>query len=149
MLELSIEEISFILSALGIVSFACLAVIANDVRSSIINFLIAGMFTGGFIAVSSDITIAVVLSLIYISMASLLLTITNEQRDLETGIDTYMITTVVFLFILALFIYKHCAVKFISEKQSSHYAGITEITLMASLLFLFVLSGLTSLSKKV
>ena len=99
-------------------------------------------------AISGDSIISISIAIIYVSMLSLLLTITHERQPQESHIDTYITATVIMLFVISLLIYKHSSAKFISESNSSHYVGIAEITLVTSLLFLFVLSGLISLNSR-
>lgn len=147
MLELSIsfEEIIFTLFSIGTISFSCLAILSRKVRSSITNFLAASMFVCGFIVFVSEPIIGITLAIIYISISSLFLIMTNDRRVSENRVGRAITWVIWLIFIASILIYKKAPTPFIIETNNSHYIGIGEITLLTSLIFLFVISGLISM----
>ncbi len=147
MLELSIslKEIIFTLFSLGVIAFSFLAILSNSTRSSIINFLLACVFVCGFIIFVSETIIAITLAIIYVSMSSLFLIMTDDHCISQNKIGKTIIALVLLIFLVSILIYKNGSVQFIAETNNSNYIGIGEITLITSLIFLFVLSGLISI----
>lgn len=147
-LSISVDELIFILFSLGIIGFTTCAVISKNTRSSLIHLLFACLIGCGFIALISDAIIASVLAIIYTSFFSLLLTMTPDEDHMRSRIDKLVSLTILLMFIISLLIYKHSSVQLISERGNSHYAGVAEITLITSLVFIFVLSGIIALKEK-
>ena len=146
MLELLTDtnEIIFTLCAVGTIIFSTFAVLSHNARSAIIHLLVASVFICGFSALTSDSIIAIILAVIYISVMTLLTTITNDQKPQCEHNNGFALITITVAFIISLLMYKQTGAKLIMEKKSSHYVGVAEITILVSMMFIFVISCITS-----
>lgn len=143
MLELSIDfgELIFLFYSLLMFFFALLSLLTKDTRGAILSFLFLSATVCSFVALNSEVVIAITILIMQISIMSLLLLVVRKDRDSKFKLGKMTIAVLLFLGGYFL-IFATTPMKFMKDTPKSHHTGIAEITLMVSLIFIFVLQGL-------
>jgi H+/Cl- antiporter ClcA len=79
---ITLEEVVFVIFAIGLLLFTLLSIISKDSRNSVVNFLTASFLLANVAALIFDAIIGIAVSILYASMSSLLLLTTRMERGL-------------------------------------------------------------------
>ena len=139
MLELSINSTAVV--CLSLIILVTYANIANDVRSSILGMLCAVMVLCAFLSVRNTSTIAIILGIIYVSILSLFLTMSQNTNRPKWKLPKYAWLGLITL-ATAILISSNPYLTFIN--LATTYSGIADVTLLLFSIALIVLSLLIS-----
>ena len=139
MLELSINSTAVV--CLSLIILVTYANIANDVRSSILGMLCAVMVLCAFLSVRNTSTIAIILGIIYVSILSLFLTVSQAPNRAKWKVPKYYWLGFMVLASVILILSN----SYPTIKTATTYSEIADITLFLFSISLLVLSSLIPL----
>ena len=145
--KISSDEIAFLVVALSSIAASFLSIISKNVRTTVICFLASACLMCSAIALVSELIFAIVFTSIYVSIASLFFTfIKDNDPKQQLKWRRHLIVFVVFIMLMALYV-KLPQVNF-SNIKTAYYSGIAGITLIISILLIYVIFGIVSTLKK-
>lgn len=143
------DEIIFLTLSIGILFFSLISIIAKNTDTSIISFLFAITNLTGIVVLTSNTTVGVIIALIYASMCSLFLlikqTFVEKKQKFNKG---YVFATISTLIILSLMVCYKLEISHHIKIKTENYVGIAGISMVMSLIFILVTSGITCLLQK-
>ncbi|MDR0695899.1 MAG: hypothetical protein LBF56_04025 [Holosporales bacterium] len=142
-----LDKIVFSVLAVAVLFFSSAAILFNDTRTAVANFLAASISVAGLIALLSNTVIAIVIAVIYVSVCSLFLLIPSRDDHRVAGllpIKTLLIAVSAAI-LTAFLVCMHFKTVTIVEMETEHYSGIAGISLLMSLVFILVIAGIVSI----
>lgn len=149
LISLSINEYIFAFFAVLTIISSFVSIQSSDIKRSVFCFLMASLSVCGIIVLESETILALVLSGIYISISSLFIILSNNQKQTNTLKSEHLIIGILIFFLLLIIYTKSSR---IIDKSSTvdtgHYSGVAGITLFMSVIFTYVVYGVISIMKE-
>ena len=140
------DEIIFLILSIGILFFSLISIIAKNTDTSIISFLFAITNLTGIVVLTSNTTVGVIIALIYASMCSLFLLIKQTFVEKKQKFNKwYVFLAISMLVIFSILVCYKLEVSHHIEIKTENYVGVSGITLVMSLIFILITSGISFL----
>lgn len=149
LINISIEDYIFIFFSLLTIIASFLAINSGDLKNSIIYFLMSALSISGIVFLVSESILAIVLSGIYISIASLFTILSDKRKENPLLKSEYFIIgLVIFLLLFVIYVKSSRIIDKNSMIDTGHYSGIAGITLFMVVIFIYIVFGIISIMKR-
>ena len=146
--NISIENVIFVTLSVFAIFSSAIAIMANNLRTSVLFFLVASVSVSGIIFFVSKTLLAAIILSIYVSISSLFITISRNRKSKSLRTEYFIIGLVIFLLLLIIYAKSSRIIDQNSMVDTGNYAGIAGITLFMSVMFVYIVFGVVSIIKR-